>query len=453
MQAINPATEQPLKEYQNHTDEQVIATIEKANKAFKDWKETPVAYKAELMKKAADVLMSEKSAFARIMTDEMGKTLKESEAEVEKCAWVCEFYAEHAEEFLKDEIIESDASKSYVSHQPLGIVFAIMPWNYPFWQVFRFAAPSLMAGNVAILKHAPNVPGCAEAIASVFEKAGFPKGVFSKLFISNEQASDVIEHRDVKAVTLTGSTRAGKEVAKQAGAVLKKCVLELGGSDPYIILEDADLDLAIETTVASRLKNNGQSCISAKRFIVPESIKEEVEKRLVKEMKSYTYGDPTNDETDLGPLVGEKYRDQLHDQVKRTIEAGAKCIIGGEVPNMKGYYYPPTILTDVKKGMPAYEEELFGPVATVISVKDEEEAIKVANDTSYGLGGAIFSRDVKRAEYLAANKLEAGSCFVNEMVSSDPRLPFGGINESGFGRELSHHGIKEFVNVKTVYVK
>lgn len=453
MQAINPATEQPLKEYPNHTEAQVIDTIEEAQEAFEGWRVTSFGHRADLMKKASDVLKAEKSTFARIMTDEMGKTLKESKAEVEKCAWVCDFYADHAQEFLKDEIIESDASKSYVSHQPLGIVFAIMPWNYPFWQVFRFAAPGLMAGNVAILKHAPNVPGCAEAIASVFEKAGFPKGVFSNLYISNEQASEVIENQYIKAVTLTGSTRAGKEVARQAGAVLKKCVLELGGSDPYIILDDADLDLAIETTVASRLKNSGQSCISAKRFIVPESIKEEVESRLVKEMESYTFGDPTDDDTDLGPLVGEKYRDQLHDQVKRTVEAGAKCILGGEVPDMKGYYYPPTILTDVKEGMPAYEEELFGPVATVITVKDEKEAIKVANDTSYGLGGAIFSKDVDRAEYLAANKLEAGSCFVNEMVSSDPRLPFGGINESGFGRELSHHGIREFTNVKTVYVK
>lgn len=453
MQAINPATEQQLKDYPNHTDRHVIETIEASQSAFREWKNTSFVYRANLMKKAADVLRTEQKALARLMTVEMGKTLKESEAEVEKCAWVCEFYADKASEFLKDEIIETNASKSYVSHRPLGIVFAVMPWNYPFWQVFRFAAPSLMAGNVAILKHAPNVPGCAEAIVSVFEKAGFPKGVFSNLYISNEQASNVIEHPHVKAITLTGSTRAGKEVAKQVGAALKKCVLELGGSDPYIILEDADLDLAIKTTVASRLKNNGQSCISAKRFIVPESIKEEVEKRLIEELESYTFGDPTDEETDLGPLVGEKYRNQLHDQVKRSIEAGAKCILGGEIPDMKGYYYPPTILTDVKKGTPAYEEELFGPVATVIAVKDEKEALEVANDTYYGLGGAIFSRDVAKAERLAAEKLEAGSCFVNEMVSSDPRLPFGGINESGFGRELSHHGIKEFVNVKTVFIK
>ncbi|WP_420319287.1 NAD-dependent succinate-semialdehyde dehydrogenase [Ekhidna sp.] len=453
MQAINPATEEPLKAFENHSDQEIINTIESAHQAFGEWKHTSFEQRAQLMKSAGEVLRKERRAFANIMTQEMGKTLKESEAEVEKCAWVCEFYADNAKKFLKDEIIETDATKSYVTHTPLGIVFAIMPWNYPFWQVFRFAAPGLMAGNVTLLKHAPNVPGCAEAIVSVFEKAGFPKGAFSNLYISNEQASKVIEHRHVKAVTLTGSTRAGKEVAKQAGVVLKKCVLELGGSDPYIILEDADLDLAIETTVSSRLKNNGQSCISAKRFIVPESIKGEVEKRLIKEMSSYTFGDPLDDSTDLGPLVGEKYRDQLHDQVQRSIAAGAKCILGGKVPEMKGYYYPPTILTDVKKGMPAYEEELFGPVATVITVKDEDEALEVANDSFYGLGGAIFSSDIEKAEKLAATKLDAGSCFVNEMVSSDPRLPFGGINESGFGRELSHHGIKEFVNVKTVYIK
>lgn len=453
MQAINPATEELLKLYADHNDGQMAKIIDATHEAYSSWKDTTFSHRSELMKKAAAVLRSKKADFAKIMTEEMGKPLKDSEAEVEKCAWVCEYYADNAEAFLADEMIETDASKSYVSHRPIGIVFAIMPWNYPFWQVFRFAAPTLMAGNAALLKHAPNVPGCAEAIVAIFEEAGFPKHLFSNLFITNEQASEVITHKHVKAITLTGSTRAGKAVAKQAGAVLKKCVLELGGSDPYIILEDADLDLAVKTTVASRLKNNGQSCISAKRFIVPVAIKDEFEKRLIAEMKSYKYGDPTNPEVDLGPLVGEKYREQLADQLDRSIKAGAKCLLGGEVPVGPGYYYPPTILTDVKKGMPAYEEELFGPIASVITVKDEDEALKVANDTYYGLGGAIFSRDVKRAEVLAATKLEAGSCFVNAMVQSDPRLPFGGINESGFGRELSHYGIKEFVNVKTVYVR
>lgn len=453
MYAINPATEERLREYTNHTDEQVDNAIINAQKAFTKWKEMSYSNRSVLMKKAAKVLRDEQNEFARVMTDEMGKPLKDSKAEIEKCAWVCDYYAENTEEFLKNELIETDASKSYVSFQPIGIVLAIMPWNYPFWQIFRFAAPGLMAGNAAIMKHAPNVPGCAEAIASVFVKAGFPEGLFTNLFMTNEQVSEVIKNEHVKAITLTGSTRAGKAVAEQAGAVLKKCVLELGGSDPYIILDDADLDLAIKTTVASRLKNNGQSCISAKRFIVTESNKDQFEVKLVKEMKSYKYGDPLDDSTDLGPLVGKKYRDQLHDQVNRSIDAGADCILGGEIPDIKGYYYPPTILTNVKKGMPAYEEELFGPVASVIVVKNEDEALSVANDTSYGLGGAIFSKDVDRAEKLASSKLDAGSCFVNAMVQSDPRLPFGGINESGFGRELSQYGIKEFVNIKTVYIR
>lgn len=453
MQAINPATELPLKEYQEHTDIEVFTALSEANEKFEEWKKTSFEDRSILMKRLVEILKKEKDVYARLMTEEMGKPLLESEAEIEKCAWVCEYYAENAASFLKDEVVETEASKSYVSYRPLGVLFAIMPWNYPFWQVFRFAAPALMAGNGVILKHAPNVPGCAEAIESLFNNAGFPEGLFKNLFLTNEQASTVIADEHVRAVTLTGSTRAGKSVAKQAGEVLKKCVLELGGSDPYIILEDADLDLAVKTTVASRLKNNGQSCISAKRFIVVNSLREEFEQKLIEEMRSYTLGDPMDRSTDLGPMVGEKYRNDLHNQVKRSVDAGATCILGGEMPNMKGYYYPPTILTGVKSGMPAYEEELFGPVASVIVVKDEAEAIAVANDTSYGLGGAIFSKNVERAEMIAATQLEAGSCFVNTLVQSDPRLPFGGIKHSGFGRELSHHGITEFVNIKTVYVK
>ncbi len=453
IQAINPASEDIIKTYTPHTDEQVAERIEWCHQAFMEWKKKPYPDRSTCMKNIAEILRNRKEELAMIITSEMGKTLKESRAEIEKCAWVCDYYAENAASFLEDEKIETDASSSYVSYQPLGIVFVIMPWNYPFWQVFRFAAPGLMAGNAALLKHAPNVPGCAEAIESVFIEAGFPEALFTNLYISNEQASNVIEHDLVKAVTLTGSTRAGKEVAEQVGKALKKCVLELGGNDPYIILEDADLDHAIKTTVASRLKNNGQSCISAKRFIVPESIKYEFEEKLMKEMQSYKFGDPTNDQVDLGPLVGDKYRDNLADQVERSKQAGATCLLGGEVPEGRGYYYPPTILTNVKKGMPAFDEELFGPVASIIAVKNEEEAIQVANDTSYGLGSAIFSRDTERAEKIAATRIDAGSCFVNAMVQSDPRLPFGGIKESGFGRELSHHGIKEFVNIKTVYIK
>lgn len=453
MQAINPATEQPLKKYEDHSDIEMNEIVEKAQKAYRSWRTTGYAHRAELMRKAAEVLRVDCESLATLMTEEMGKTISDSKAEIEKCAWVCDYYAEHGADFLKDEVIETDATRSYISYRPLGIVLAIMPWNYPFWQVFRFAAPGLMAGNAALLKHAPNVPGSAEAIEGVFKKAGFPEDLFRNLFITIEQTERLIEHDHIKAVTLTGSTRAGKAVAKKAGAVLKKCVLELGGSDPYILLEDADLDLAVEVSTASRLKNNGQSCISAKRFIVPEILKEEFEEKLIAEMQSYNFGDPTNPDNHLGPLVGKKYRDQLDEQVRSSIDAGAKCLLGGTIPEGKGYYYPPTILSEVKKGMPAYEEELFGPVATIITAANEEEALRIANDTSFGLGGAIFSRNVKRAEELAATRLEAGSCFVNAMVQSDPRLPFGGIKESGFGRELSHLGIREFTNIKTVYIK
>lgn len=453
MQAINPATEELLKEYQDHSNEEVELIIKKTHQAFEGWKSTSFKHRAELMKKAASVLRIKKDTWARIMTEEVGKPLADSESEVEKCAWVCEFYVENAKSFLADEQIETNASKSYVTYQPLGIVLAVMPWNFPFWQVFRFAAPGLMAGNAALLKHASNVPGCAKAIETVFREAGFPENLFRNLFISNQQTAKVIENWHVKAVTLTGSTRAGKAVAEKAGSVLKKCVLELGGSDPYLVLEDADVEEAVKVCTTSRLINNGQSCISAKRFIVHESIVEDFANKMKEEMSSYSFGDPKDSKNQLGPLAGEKYRDELARQVNESIEKGAKCILGGVVPESKGFYYPPTILTHVKKGMPAFEEELFGPVASIISVGSEEEAIAVANDTIYGLGCAVFSKDVNRAEAIAATKLEAGACFVNSFVKSDPRLPFGGIKESGFGRELSHHGIKEFTNIKTVYIQ
>ncbi|MEQ9425426.1 MAG: NAD-dependent succinate-semialdehyde dehydrogenase [Cyclobacteriaceae bacterium] len=453
MQAINPATEERLKEYADHSTEQMNELINSTNEAFKAWRETSFEHRASLMKKAAQLLRDKKVELGALMTAEMGKPLADGEGEAEKCAWVCDFYADNAEEFLTPELIDTDAAKSYVSYQPLGIVFAIMPWNFPLWQVFRFAAPGLMAGNAGLLKHAPNVPGCAQAIEDIFLEAGFPKNIFTNLFIDTDQAAEVIANPLVKAVTLTGSTRAGKAVAKKAGEHLKKCVLELGGSDPYIVLEDADLDEAVKTCATSRLINNGQSCISAKRFIVPESIKTQFEEKLVEAMSAYQMGDPTDRSNQLGTMAREDLRDELAKQVDRSIAAGARCILGGKVPDQKGFYYPATILTDVKKGTPAYEEEMFGPVASIIAVKDEAEAIEVANDSIYGLGAAIFSKDTKKAEEIAETKLQAGACFVNSFVKSDPRLPFGGINESGFGRELSHHGIKEFMNAKTVYVK
>ena len=450
---INPATEQKMREYHFLDPDETNRCIDKTWKAFTRWKQQKIEERSGRMRKAAKILRAEKDTFARLMAEEMGKPLSDGQAEAEKCAWACDYYADNTAQFLAAEMAPSDASKSFITFQPLGIVFAIMPWNFPFWQVFRFAAPSMMAGNAVLLKHAPNVFGCAEAIEAIFSEAGFPKYLFQNLIIDTDMAAKVIEHPMVKAVTLTGSTRAGKAVAEKAGSCLKKTVMELGGSDPYIILEDADLELAVETCVTSRLINNGQSCISAKRFIVHQSIGLQFEEKLVNRMKAAKVGDPLDPGTQLGPLARADLRDNLHRQVQASINLGATCLLGGTVPEGIGYFYPPTVLTNVKKGMPAFDEELFGPVAAIISVEDEEEAIKVANDSVYGLGAALFSADLAKAEKIATEQLEAGSCFINSFVKSDPRLPFGGIKESGYGRELGHYGIKEFVNIKTVFVK
>jgi succinate-semialdehyde dehydrogenase/glutarate-semialdehyde dehydrogenase len=387
------------------------------------------------------------------MAHEMGKVLREGIAEIEKCAWVCEYYAENAESFLENEIIDSDFSSSYVSYQPIGTILAVMPWNFPFWQVFRFAAPTVMAGNTAVLKHASNVPGCALAIEDLFREAGFPENVFRTLLIGSNRVEAVIKHHAIKAVSLTGSTPAGKSVASVAGSVMKKCVLELGGSDPYLILEDADLVSAAKTCAAGRLVNAGQSCIGAKRFIVTEKVYPGFLEYFTQEMMKAEFGDPCEPEITMGPLARIDLRDELHRQVTDSVKMGAEVIIGGEKPNMKGAFYPPSILENVKPGMPAYDEELFGPVASVIRVKNETEAIRVANDSVFGLGAAVFTKDLKKGERIAETQLQAGCCFVNDFVKSDPRVPFGGIKESGFGRELSSHGIKEFMNVKTVVVK
>ncbi len=404
------------------------------------------------MKNAAEILHRRSNEFAELMALEMGKPLAAGKAEAEKCAWVCDYYADNAEKFLEPEIIETDANRSYVTFQPLGVVLAIMPWNFPFWQVFRFAAPGLMAGDVAMLKHASNVPGCALAIESVFREAGFPD-VFRTIIAKSSQIEAIIENPLVKAVTLTGSVPAGKAVGKKAGEMLKKSVLELGGSDPYVVLADASLEETVITCVNSRLINSGQSCIAAKRFILVEAIREKFEKLYVEQMRNKKMGDPFEDGVEVGPQARIDLRDDLHRQVEESIKKGARCLLGGEVPEGKGAFYPPTVLTDVAKGMPAYDEELFGPVAAIIPVKDEEEALRVANDSVFGLGAAVFTNDVEKGERIAAEELEAGACFVNAFVKSDPRLPFGGIKESGYGRELSHYGIKEFVNIKTVYVK
>jgi succinate-semialdehyde dehydrogenase/glutarate-semialdehyde dehydrogenase len=353
---------------------------------------------------------------------------------------------------LSPEIIATDAGKSYATFQPLGVVLAVMPWNYPFWQVFRFAVPALMAGNAGVLKHSANVPGCALAIEDVFRQAGFPESIFQTLMIGGDRVEKVIENPLVKAVTLTGSKPAGQAVAATAGRLLKKSVLELGGSDPYIVLEDADLEAAAAACAASRLLNSGQSCIAAKRFVVVEVVRHSFEALLVDQMRAKKMGDPMVESVEIGPQARFDLRDDLHRQVRQSIEKGARCLLGGKLPEGPGAFYPPTVLTDVHKGMPAYDEETFGPVAAVIGVKDEKEAIRVANDTVFGLGAAVFTRDIARGERIAATALDAGNCFVNAFVKSDPRLPFGGIKESGYGRELSHYGIKEFVNIKTVYI-
>ncbi|NWG28186.1 MAG: NAD-dependent succinate-semialdehyde dehydrogenase [Ignavibacteriaceae bacterium] len=451
--SINPANLEILKTYPQMQPAEVNNIINLTNIAFEKWKETSFKFRSELMMKAANLLREKKEEYSRLMTLEMGKPIAQSRAEVDKCAWVCDYYAENAENFLSDEIIQTDASKSFVTFQPVGIVLAVMPWNFPFWQVFRFAAPGLMAGNAGILKHASNVSGCALAIEEVFREAGFPENLFRTILVPSSKMEDVIRNEKIKAVTLTGSVPAGKAVAKTAGSVLKKTVMELGGSDPYVILEDADLEMAADTCVTARLINAGQSCIAAKRFIIVEKVYDEFEKIFVDKMKSKRMGEPFDESNHIGPQASVSLRYELHQQVEKSIKLGAKLLLGGKIPDMKGAWYPPTILSNVKKGMPAYDEELFGPVAALIKSKDETEAIQIANDSVFGLGAAVFTRDNKRGEDIAKEKLQAGCCFVNAFVKSDPRLPFGGIKDSGYGRELSSSGIREFVNIKTVYIK
>lgn len=453
--SINPTNGKLIKSYKEDSEKQISWKIEKAHTAWLKWGNTSFSTRADLLKNAAALLLTRKLELATLMAKEMGKPIPAGIAEIEKCAAVCDYYAANGATFLKDEEIKTEASKSYVSFQPLGVILAVMPWNFPFWQLFRFLAPALMAGNGGLLKHASNVTGCALAIEEIISAAGFPKDIFRVLVISSKFVKQVIAHPLLKAVTLTGSTEAGKQVAQQAGSYLKKTVLELGGSDPYLVLADADLEQAAEICMQSRLINNGQSCIAAKRFILVKEIEKEFIRIFLKKMQSKVTGDPFDAQTDLGPMARVDLRDELHQQVKDNIEAGAKCILGGKIPDFKGKhaYYTPTILSGIKKGMPGYEEEIFGPVALIFSAKNEEEAIKIANDSPFGLGAAVFTANVKRGEELAAKSLNAGSCFVNSLVKSDPRLPFGGINQSGYGRELSAFGIREFVNIKTVYVK
>jgi succinate-semialdehyde dehydrogenase/glutarate-semialdehyde dehydrogenase len=453
--SVNPVNGAIIKTYQEDSEELIDQKIEDVHQAWLSYKETDFKGRAKLLLQVSKLLIERKDQLAELMALEMGKPLKDGVAEILKCASVCEYYAKNGAEFLSDQIIKTIATKSYVSFQPIGVVLAIMPWNFPFWQVFRFVAPALMAGNCGVLKHSSGVTGCAIEIEKVIEDAGFPPHVFKTLICNSKAIPKVIENPYIKAVTLTGSTEAGKKVAGQAGKLIKKTVLELGGSDPYLILEDADLEKAAKICANARLINNGQSCIAAKRFIVVKSIAEKFTKLFKTEMESKKTGDPFHEDTDLGPMARAELRDELHKQVLKSIEQGAKCILGGEIPKMEGKhaYYQPTILTNVKKGILAYDQEIFGPVAAIITAKDTEDAIRIANDTNFGLGAAVFTENAKLAEDIARNKLAAGSCFVNEGVKSDPALPFGGINQSGYGRELGMFGIHEFVNIKTVYIK
>ena len=453
IKSINPATGKEIKSYNEMSEEEIKKILSQVNESFVDWNKTGFDTRKLKMKKAAGILRNKKEFLAGIMTLEMGKPIEQSKAEIEKCAWVCDYFAENAEKFLEDEIIKSDASKSYVTYRPLGVVLAVMPWNFPFWQVFRFAAPNLMAGNAGVLKHSSNVMGCALAIEDIFKEASFPENLFRTLIVSSKHVKDIIENKNIAAVTLTGSVPAGKSVASVAGGALKKTVMELGGSDPYLILDDADLDKTAEICVKARLVNSGQSCIAAKRFIVVESIYKKFEELFVEKMSREKMGDPFDASNNIGPQAREDLRDELHSQVKQSIDNGAKLLLGGKIPPIKGAYYPATVLSNVSTGMPAYNEELFGPVAALIRVKDEKSGIIAANDTIFGLGAAVFTSDFERGERIAKEELSAGCCFVNDLVRSDPRLPFGGIKESGYGRELSLFGIREFMNLKTVYVK
>ena len=452
MESRNPATGEVVATYTEHTDAEVDAALDRAQERYSAWRERTVQDRCGHLERAADVLRDRVDEYGALMTREMGKPIDQARAEVEKCAWVCDYYAERADEQLADEVIgTAPDAHTLVSYEPLGPVLAVMPWNFPLWQVFRFVAPNLAAGNVGLLKHASNVPGCALAIEEVLRDVGVPEGAFQTLLVDSGTANDVIADDRVRAVTLTGSEPAGRAVAERAGRELKKTVLELGGSDPFVVLDDAPLPETVEKAVTARVQNNGQSCIAGKRFIVHTDVHDEFVDRFVDAMAALTVGDPSDEATDIGPMARPDLMDELHDQVERSVAAGADLALGGEPLDREGPYYPPTVLTDVPADAAAACEETFGPVAAVVEVGSEREALAVANDSDLGLGASVYTSDLDRGERFARG-FEAGCCFVNEYVKSDPRLPFGGIKDSGYGRELSHHGIHEFVNRKTVWV-
>ena len=449
--SINPTTEAVLERYEAHTDDDVEDRLSRAHAAAAPEQRRSFAERAVQMNRLADLLDDRASSYGALMTREMGKPLTQAVAEAEKCAWVCRYYAEHAADFLADEPVATDAQKSFVAYEPLGALLAIMPWNYPFWQVFRFCAPALMAGNTVLLKHAPNTMGCARAIEALVQEAGFAPDKFQPLLVDEATVADVIADSRVRGVTLTGSVAAGKAVAQHAAAHVKPTVLELGGSDPFIVCADADLEAAVETGCRARMQNNGQSCIAAKRFIVEEPIADAFTDAFVERVEALSVGDPEDELTDVGPMAREDLRDTLHDQVERAIGDGAVALTGGHPLHRDGFFYAPTVLSHVEPGTVAFEEELFGPVASIVVADDTEHAIALANDTRFGLGGSVWTNDLAKGEHMA-RRLEVGCAFVNSLTKSDPRMPFGGIKDSGYGRELSHHGIREFVNAKTVWV-
>jgi succinate-semialdehyde dehydrogenase/glutarate-semialdehyde dehydrogenase len=451
IESINPATQEVLASFEEHSEQRLNEVLDRSVRAFKQWRLQPFSHRAQLMSAAARQLRADAGRLAELMTLEMGKPIAQSRAEVEKCAWCCDYFAENAEAFLADIVKPSAAAESYVAFDPLGPILAIMPWNFPFWQVFRFAAPSLMAGNVGVLKHASNVSQCALAIEEVFQRAGFPTGVFQTVLVPGSKALGLVEDPRIAAVTLTGSEEAGARVAEASGRALKPTVLELGGSDPFIVLDDADVEAAARVAIDARFQNAGQSCIAAKRFIVVESAANEFQERFRNGIEELVVGDPMDGASKIGPLAKGDLVDTLEEQVRRSVSAGASIVTGGRRLDRRGYFYAPTLISDVKPGMEVFSEETFGPAAALIRAADADEAVALANDSRFGLGASLWTRDIDRGKKLARN-IESGSVFINGMVASDPRLPFGGVKRSGYGRELADFGIREFVNIKTIWI-
>jgi succinate-semialdehyde dehydrogenase / glutarate-semialdehyde dehydrogenase len=450
--SINPATGQTIRTFSPISDQELEAKLQRAADAYERQRRTPLRERTRMLGRAAEILEREKEDFGRLMVTEMGKTFKAAVEEAAKCAWGCRYYMENAERFLADDPVETGPAQTFITYQPIGPILAVMPWNFPFWQVFRFAAPALAAGNVGLLKHASNVPQCALAIEDIFRRAGFAEGCFQTLLIETQRVRQVIEDPRVAAVTLTGSTGAGSQVASSAGKEIKKSVLELGGSDPFIVMPSADLEAAVRTAVRARTINNGQSCIAAKRFIVAEPIAEEFERRLVAGMEALVVGDPMDPATDVGPLANEAQVKTLTDQVERSVRAGARLLTGGHPLDRPGYYFAPGVLTDITRDSPAYHDEIFGPVALLFRARDLDDAIRIANDSPFGLGASAWTTD-ERERNRFVRELQAGMVFINAMVASDPRMPFGGVKQSGYGRELSIYGLREFVNIKTVWIQ